>query len=159
MSETLAIAVLLCLLIAAIALLLHRRAQRRHVALVHLVDRAEAMEQVLLRTRERMQAMRQVVDQVPEDIGQLAQASLRADKPIRAALRDVLEHRLWIQKYGDSASQRELDTACAAIDRAYQRLSDELQALESAGAELSAATDAALESARREPSALRRGGS
>lgn len=159
MSNTLVIAVLLCLLIAATALALHHRAQRRHLALVHLVDRAEAMEQVLLRTRERMQSMRRVVDQVPEDIAELAQASLRADKPIHDALRDVLEHRLWIQKHGDSASQRELDTACAAIDRAYQRLSDELQALESASAELSAATVAAMESARREPPALRRGGS
>src|SRR3546814_16882562 len=87
----------------------------------------------------------------------LAQASLRAEKPIRAALRDVLEHRLWIQKHGGSASQRELDTACASIDRAYHRFSDVLQALERAGAELSAPTDAALESARREPSALRCG--
>src|SRR3546814_14029008 len=76
-----------------------------------------------------MQTMREVVDQVPEDIGQVAQASLHADKPIRDALRDVLEHRLWIQKHGERASQRELDTACAAIDRAYRRLSDELQAL------------------------------
>lgn len=158
MPSVLVIVVLLCLPIGAIALTLHRRAQRRHLALVHLVDRAEAMEQVLLRTRERMQAMRQVVDQVPEDIGQVAQASLHADKPIRDALRDVLEHRLWIQKHGERASQRELDTACAVIDRAYQRLSDELQALESASAELSAATVAAMESARREPPALRRGG-
>ena len=159
MPNTLIIAVLLCLLIAAIALALHRRAQRRHHALVHLVDRAEAMEQVLLRTRERMQAMRRVVDQVPEDIGEVAQASLRADKPIHDALRDVLEHRLWIQKHGDRASQRELDTACAAIDRAYQRLSDELQSLENASAALSAATVTAIESARREPPALRRSGS
>src|SRR3546814_9077273 len=90
MPNTLFIVVLLCLLIAAIALALHRRAQLRHLALVHLVDRADAMEQVLLRTRERMQAMRQVVDQVPEDIGQLAQASLRAEKPIRAAMRDEI---------------------------------------------------------------------
>src|SRR3546814_18781251 len=112
------------------------------------------MDEVLLRTRERMQAMRQVVDQVPEDIGQLAQASLRAEKPIRAALRDVLEHRLWIQKHGGSASQRELDTACVAIDRAYKRLSDELHALESAGAKLSAAPHAALESARPAQSAV-----
>lgn len=158
MPTALVIAVLLCLLIAAVALVWRHRAQRRHVALVHLVDRAEAMEQVLLRTRERMRAMRHVVDQVPEDIAQLAQASLRADKPIRDALRDVLEHRLWIQKRGNSASLRELDTACAAIDRAYQRLSSEFKALENAGAELSAATVTAMESARREPPALRRGG-
>src|SRR3546814_9354982 len=52
MPNTLFIVVLLCLLIAAIALALHRRAQLRHLALVHLVDRADAMEQVLLRTRE-----------------------------------------------------------------------------------------------------------
>src|SRR3546814_11648742 len=101
-----------------------------------------------------MQAMRQVVDQVPEDIGQLAQASLRAEKPIRAALRDVLEHRLWIQKHGGSASQRDLDTGCAAIDRSYQRLSDELQALETSGSEFADATRAHRRSARPTPPAV-----
>src|SRR3546814_7040283 len=35
----------------------------------------------------------------------LAQASLRAEKPIRAALRDVLEHRLWIQKHGGRSEE------------------------------------------------------
>lgn len=156
MSTPLLIVALVCVAIAAVALFLHLRAQRRHQALIHLLDRADAMEDLLLRTRERMRAMRSVVDQVPEDIAQVAQASLHAERPIQDALRDVLEHRLWIQRHGQSASHAELARACRAIDRAYLTLSAQLQALESAGAELSAATAAAAESARREPAALRR---
>jgi hypothetical protein len=156
MTTPLLIAALICTVVAAIALTLHRRAQRRHLALTHLLDRADAMEDLLLRTRERMRAMRTVVDQVPEDIAEVAQASLHAERPIQDALRDVLEHRLWIQRHGQSASYRELSAACSAIDRAHQTLSQQLQALEHAGAELSAATAAAAESARREPPALRR---
>lgn len=157
MNNLLAIIALACLLVAVVALLVHRRAVRRQRTLNRLLDSADAMEGLLLRTRERMQAMRKVVlDQVPEDIGEVARASLRAEAPIRAALRDVLEHRLWIQKHGNSASQHALDEACHALERAHRRLSDELSALESAGAELSAATAAASESARREPESLRR---
>lgn len=157
MTTTLLIVALACVVIAAFALVLHRRAQRRHLALTHLLDRADAMEALLLRTRERMRAMRTVVDQVPEDIAQVAQASLHAERPIQDALRDVLEHRLWIQRHGQSARFAELERACTAIDRAYHTLSAQLQALEHAGAELAAATTAAVESARREPPALRRG--
>jgi len=159
MTTPLLIAALICVVVAAIALTLHRRAQRRHLALTHLLDRADAMEALLLRTRERMRAMRTVVQQVPEDIAQVAQASLHAERPIQDALRDVLEHRLWIQRHGQSASHGELTLARATIDRAYQTLSEQLQALEHAGAELSQATAAALESARREPPALRRSNS
>lgn len=157
MTTPLLIAVLACVVVAAIALGLHRRAQRRHLALTHLLDRADAIEALLQRTRERMRAMRSVVDQVPEDIALVAQASLQAERPIQDALRDVLEHRLWIQRHGQTASFADLALACAAIDRAHDTLSAQLQALEHAGAELAAATASAAESARREPPTLRRG--
>ncbi len=149
-------ALVLLALAAAAALWLRRRAQRRQNALGRLLDGADAMERLLHRTRDRMNAMRGVVERVPDDVGAVARASLDSDQPIQDALRDVLQHRLWIQRHGGHASQRELDEACAALDRARERITAELDRLERAGAELTEATDAALEAARREPPELRR---
>ena len=129
---------------------------RRRMALVRLLDLADAVEALLDRSQERMAALRGLVDRVPPDIGAVAQASLESGLPIREAKRDVLQHRLWIQKHGASASLAELDDACAALERVHSRLSGRLRDLEGAGADLAAATDAATEAARREPAALRR---
>jgi hypothetical protein len=68
----------------------------------------------------------------------------------------VLQHRLWIQKHGDNASQKELDQACAALDRVRERLDGQLVELENVGTDLASATQAAAEAALREPATLRR---
>lgn len=149
-------ALVLLALTAAAALWLRQRALRRQRALGRLLDGADAMENLLHRTRERMDAMRNVVDRVPDEVGAVARASLDSEQRIQDALRDVLEHRLWIQRHGPHASPRELDAACAAMDRARERITAELDRLERAGAELTQATDAAIEAARREPPELRR---
>lgn len=142
--------------LALVAVYLHHRGTRRERSLRHLLDRADALEQILQRTRERMQQMRQVVDRVPEDIAIEAQASLNAEDQVQQGLRNVLEHRLWISKHGLTAPQKELDTACAALDRAYARIAAQLAQLEHAGAELADVTQSALEQAAREPAALTR---
>ena len=129
---------------------------RRRMALVRLLDLADAVEALLDRSQERMAALRGLVDRVPPDIGAVAQASLESGLPIREAKRDVLQHRLWIQKHGAAASLAELGDACAALERVHSRLSGRLRDLEGAGADLAAATDAATEAARREPATLRR---
>lgn len=147
----------LAALIAVAALAWHWRAQRRQRALAHLLDGADAMERLLHRTRERMQAMQGVVARVPKEVGAVAQASLESDRQVQEGLRDVLQHRLWIQRHAQTASQRDLDAACEAMDRAQERIATELGRLERAGAELAEATDAAIEAARREPPQLRRG--
>jgi len=72
------------------------------------------------------------------------------------ALRDLLEHRLWISRHGATASLAELKQAELAMSRARGSISSQLARLESAGAELGDATQAALEQAAREPAALRR---
>lgn len=133
------------------------RARRRDRSLVRLLDLADEMQALLDRSQQRMQAMQSVVGRVPADIAAVAKASLDSTQPILDAKRDVLQHRLWIQKHGDTATQAELDTACAALDRARGRLSGQLDELERAGAELALATEASAEAARREPPALRRG--
>ena len=97
-----------------------------------------------------------VVGRVSADIAAVAQASLESNLPIREAKRDVLQHRLWIQKHGLTANPAELDTALAAIERARDRLAEQLAELDKAGSDLAQATEAANEAARREPPTLRR---
>jgi len=135
---------------------LRYRSQRRHTTLVSLLDQVDELEKLLQHTRERMKAMKQVVGRVPSDIAAVANASLDADQRVKQGLRDVLEHRLWISASADSASQRELDAACAALRRAHDALSSQLERLESAGAELEDVTAAAVEAAAREPAQLTR---
>lgn len=143
-------------LLLTIWFLRRRRLQRRQRTLARLLDLADAVEALLDRSQERMHAMQSVVGRVPADIGAVAQASLESALPIREAKRDVLQHRLWIRQHGTSASQSELDTACAALARAREKLERQLANLDSAGSELADATRAADEAARREPAALRR---
>lgn len=147
------LAVGLLVLAAAVVVL---RGRRRERSLRHLLDRADALEALLKTARERMGAMREVVQRVPADIAAVAHASLDAEPQVQQALRDVLEHRLWISKHGLTATQAELDRACAAMDRAYASIADQLARLENAGAELIDVTQAAVDQAAREPAALKR---
>ncbi|GAB2504449.1 hypothetical protein [Arenimonas alkanexedens] len=132
------------------------RSRRRDRALHRLLDLADEMQALLDRSQKQMLAMQAVVGRVPADIAAVAHASLDRSLPIRDAKRDILQHRLWIQKHSATASQAELDTACGALERARAKLSVQLTELERAGADLAAATEATAEAARREPPALRR---
>jgi septation ring formation regulator EzrA len=132
------------------------RSRRRERSLVRLLDLADDVQALLDRSQERMQAMQAVVGRVPSDIATVARASLDSTQAIRDAKRDVLQHRLWIQKHSQTARQAELDAACSALDRARAKLSTQLEELERAGAELAQATEASAEAARREPATLRR---
>lgn len=133
-----------------------RKQLARQRSLRRLLDLADAMELVLDRSQQRMNALHGLVNRVPNDIAAVALNSLESTPPIRDAKRDLLQHRLWIQKHGDDASLAALDTACAALQRASDRLSQQLDQLESAGSALAQATDAASTAAQREPAALRR---
>jgi len=135
---------------------LRRKRRLRQSTLARMLDLADEVEQLLNRSQERMTALRPLVQRVPDDIAAEAQASLEGSLPIRDAKRDVLQHRLWIQKHGESASQGELDRACGALDRVRERLDGQLSELESVGSDLASATQAAAEAALREPPALRR---
>jgi hypothetical protein len=130
---------------------------RRERALRRLLDRADALESLLHTTRDRMAEMRVVVQRVPSDIGAVAHASLDAQTLVQQALRDVLEHRMWIAQKGLTAPQSEIDAATAALERAHATIADQLARLVNAGAELADVTQASLEQAAREPAALKRG--
>ena len=134
----------------------HQKRQRRQRTLGRMLDLADEVERLLDRSQERMAALRPLVQRVPADIAAEAQASLEGSLPIMEAKRDVLQHRLWIQKHGDTASQKELDDACGALDRARQRLDGQLSELDNVGSDLANATEAAAEAALREPPTLRR---
>jgi hypothetical protein len=153
------ILLLLALAVLAIgipALVVQRRYHKRQARLARLLDLADEVEVLLDRTQQRMAALQPVVGRVSADIAAVAQASLESNLPIREAKRDVLQHRLWIQKHGETATTVELDTALAAIERARDRLAEELAELDKAGSDLAEATAATDEAARREPPALRR---
>jgi hypothetical protein len=144
-------------LAAATPFIVQNRARlRRQRTLSRLLDLADEVEALLDRSAERMAAMRPLVQRVPADIAAEAAASLQSSLPIREAKRDVLQHRLWIQQHGGSASQDELDKACAALARVSERLDAQLAELENVGSDLAHATDAAAEAALREPPTLRR---
>lgn len=150
------IPVLLFLAIAAPLLWKIRKQKKRRQTLGRMLDLADAVELLLNRSQERMAALRPLVERVPSDIAATAQASLESSLPIREAKRDVLQHRLWIQKNGELASQRELDAACSALARVHSQLDTQLAELENVGSDLARATQAAAEAALREPPTLRR---
>lgn len=149
---------LLTLLLAGAVGLAWRRSYwaRRQNRLKDLLDLCDELERLLDRSQRSMQELQAVVGRVPADIGAVAAGALGASLPIRDAKRDVLQHRLWIQQQGGQASTAELEKARLALVRAQARLSGQLAALESAGAELADATAGSEEAARREPPALRR---
>jgi len=136
----------------------HLAATKRQGTLARMLDLADEVEKLLDLSQARMAQMRPLVERVPPEIAGAAQASLESGLPIREAKRDLLQHRLWIQQYGGSASQVELDKAAAALSRVIERLQGELVALETVGSDLASATDAAAEAALREPPTLRRPG-
>jgi len=142
--------------VALIASVPFVRLARRQRAMLALLQGADDLEQLLHRTREQMLAMHALVDQLPSDINAQAQASLQNPQGIQNALRDLLEHRLWISRHAPTASLDQLQIAIGALQRARQPVAAQLQRLEQAGNELRQLTEPALEQAAREPASLRR---
>lgn len=124
--------VLIALLLAGLvfAVWRERRWRRRDQALGHLIDGADALETQLLGCRERMQTLRGMLVDLPEEMTGDADEALAADHKVQAALRDLLQHRLWIQQHGASASQQELDAAVVALDQSRRSMQRQLLRLE-----------------------------
>jgi hypothetical protein len=149
---------ILGVIVGTIAIFYWRRTQARKLrskGLNHLLDLADEMEKLLNLSQQRMQSMQSVLERVPSDIGALASASLDSNDKIKAVKRDLLQHRLWIQQNGETATQQEIDQACAALERSRDRISQQINALEAAGADLLQAT-ANNELNDHEPASLRR---
>lgn len=155
---SLLIALAMLILVVWLGLWWRGQNRRRQRTLTRIMDDADAVESLLRRTREKMEAMQAVVGRVPSDITAEARASLDSHDRLQAGFRDLLQHRMWLQQNVETASQQALDEAARALERARSRIAAELDRLDNAGAELESATGPALAAAVREPPALRRGG-
>jgi flagellin-like hook-associated protein FlgL len=126
-------------LIAAIAAVLagliyalwrERRWLRREQTLRGLLDMADTLEQQLLSCRERMQTLRGMLVDLPEEMTGDADEALASDHKVQAALRDLLQHRLWIQQHATTAHQAELDIALDALRQSRASMGQQLERLD-----------------------------
>lgn len=121
------------------AYLRERHWRRRETAIRRLLDSADALEQQLHECRERMQGLREMLVDLPEEMISDADFALAADHKVQAALRDLLQHRLWIKQNAIDASQDQLDTAVAAIAQSRESMGKQLDRLAEIATELRAA--------------------
>ncbi|HWU53735.1 MAG TPA: hypothetical protein VN153_13085 [Tahibacter sp.] len=126
-------------LIASIALVLtglsfyflrERRWRRHEQTLRGLLDEADTLESSLIACRERMQILRGMLVDLPEEMTGDADEALAADDKVQAALRDLLQHRLWIQQRAAEAQQVELDTALEALRQSRRSMERQLHHLD-----------------------------
>jgi hypothetical protein len=116
----------LLLLIVAAVVVRERRWRRRETAIRALLDGADTLEQQLLTCRERMQTLRSMLQDLPEEMIVDADEALTADDKVQAALRDLLQHRLWIKQHAVDAGQTELDSAVAALRQSHRAMDEQL---------------------------------
>ncbi len=119
------------------------RARRRSSALRDLIDGADEMERLLKVLKEHIHQLKTLLDQIPGNVKTEAQKSLDSDQKVHSALRDVLEHRMWIQKHGASASDSELNRAREAMQKSRSLLDQQISKLKLAGHDLEAACQVA----------------
>ncbi|WP_325280386.1 hypothetical protein [Tahibacter sp.] len=107
-----------------------RRERRREQSIRTLLDEADALEASLLTCRERMQTLRGMLVDLPEEMTGDADEALAADDKVQAALRDLLQHRLWIKQHADDAGQAELDAAVEALSQSRRSMEQQLLRLD-----------------------------
>lgn len=131
-------------LLALLAYWVGQRGWRRRARLMRrLLDGADALEAQLLDCRARMQTLRSMLVELPEEMIADANSALTADDKVQAGLRYLLAHRLWIKQEAASASDYELDRACAAIDQSRRVMESQLARLDAITSELSQAQSSA----------------
>jgi len=113
--------------------------RRREAAIRALLDGADALEAQLVECRERMQVLRSMLIDLPEEMSADADFALAADHKVQAALRDLLEHRLWIRQHAGDARQIELDHAVGALAQSRAAMAEQLGKLAEITEELRAA--------------------
>ncbi len=115
---------------ALLAIVVFMRLQaRRRRALRALHRGADALEHDLKECRARLERAHASMNVAP---GVPAAGEADARTAVDAALRELLEHRLWLRDQADDANQHQLDAAVAALDKARASLTQQLEALESA---------------------------
>jgi len=116
-----AITLLLVVAVTAtvIALLARRFGGRHERAVSGVLDAADALE-------ERLRTARTEIEAVVGD----------EQDPVRAAMREMLRQRLWLQEHASGASVAELQTVRDSIDAARYRIEHQLAQIERARAPL-----------------------
>jgi hypothetical protein len=132
------------------ALWVSERSQRRHdQAIRTLLDGADMLEGQLQECRERMQNLRDMLVILPEEMSARADSALAADTKVKAALKDLLAHRLWIKQHAAAASLEQLAAARDALLQSAQTLAALLERLAEIGADLQRAQASAQSAGRR----------
>ncbi|HET8897947.1 MAG TPA: hypothetical protein VFN09_04135 [Rhodanobacteraceae bacterium] len=122
--------------VALVALIVFWRqhfSSRRDHALHALLDGADQLETDIKKCRLRLDQAHAAMRVNP---GVPAAGSADARGAIDAALRGLLAHRLWIRDHAAEASQTELDTAVAALNKAHAEIRALLGSLGEAQREL-----------------------
>ena len=92
-----------------------REALRRQRVISQLLDAADALE-------TRLRAARGEIEAIAGD----------HVNPVRAAMQDLLQQRLWLQEHAQRASVEQLESVRQALDGARARLDLQLQRVEQA---------------------------
>ncbi len=101
--------------IAVIAFITRQRAQRRQSVIRSVLDAADALEAQLRTARSAIEAV--AGDEV---------------NPVRAAMEDLLQQRLWLRENAGHASVEQLDKVRRALDAARSQLELQLQQIDHA---------------------------
>jgi hypothetical protein len=123
-------------IVVLLSLLRDRGLRRRDNAIRALLDGADTLEAQLQECRQRMQALKEMLVALPEEMSERANTALSADDKVEAALRDLLAHRLWIQQNAASATSQQLEAARAALAQSGATLQAQLDRLAAIAAEL-----------------------
>jgi hypothetical protein len=145
----LAVVTLAAALLLLFFLIRERRWRRRDAVIRGLLDSADALETQLQQCRRRMQAVRGMLEILPEEMSATAASALSADNKFQAALKDLLGHRLWIKQHGDDATPAQLDAASSALAQSSTMLGAQLARLEEIATDLERAQSEALAPGRR----------
>ena len=135
---TLGIAALLILVAALVGATLayRRRADRRTLSLLQLLELADKVEADLKTCRAGLQQAHAVMSLNPD---LPATSEQEARHAIDAGLRSLLQQRIWIRDAAPKASQEELDKAVASMNDTRDRLRPLLAALDRAQHDLDSA--------------------
>ena len=135
---TLGIAALLILVAALVGATLayRRRADRRTLSLLQLLELADKVEADLKTCRAGLQQAHAVMSLNPD---LPASSEQEARHAIDAGLRSLLQQRIWIRDAAPKASQEELDKAVASMNDTRDRLRPLLAALDRAQHDLDSA--------------------
>lgn len=119
-----------------LAWLRERGLRQRENAIRTLLDGADALEARLQECRQRMQALKEMLVALPEEMSERANTALSADDKVEAALKDLLAHRLWIQQNAATATALQLEAARAALAQSGATLQAQLDRLAAIATEL-----------------------